>query len=187
MATQTIKWLPSTSPNIVAYTILKSDTGIAGPYTQLTQLLNMISGPNWLTAENCFFYNDDLVPYRWYQIQILDQYGNSSAPTAPTPFQAGNSPVATPSLYVTALTENTGGANNLQYVTQGGTPISGATIRVYRKLDWDTKQYSKVIGTAVTAATGGWAAPVFVEPGETYTIVFEKTYEYGPDRTEITV
>jgi hypothetical protein len=187
MATQEIKWKPSTSPNIVAYEILKSDTGQTGTYDRLTLVLHQIPGSNWNSTENCFYYTDMLIPYRWYRLRILDRYGNIAEDSAPTPFQAGNSPVDVPSLYFVALNENTGGQNNLQYVTQGGTPIVGATIRVYKKIDWDIKNYSKVVGTTITVASGGWQTPIFSEVGETYTVVFNKPNEYGPDTVEITV
>jgi hypothetical protein len=120
-------------------------------------------------------------------MRVLDRYGNIAEDEAPTPFKAGNNPVEVPSLYFAALTENTGGQNNLQYITQGGTPIGGASIRVYKKIDWDTRNYTRVVGTTITLATGGWASPVFAEVGETYTVVFNKPYEYGPNTVEVTV
>lgn len=187
MATQEIKWKASTSPNVIAYEILKSDDGKAGTYDRLSLVLHQIPGPNWNTAGSYFYYTDALIPYRWYRLRVLDRYGNIAEDSAPTPFQAGNSPTDVPSLYFVALTENSGGQNNLQYVTRGGTPITGATIRVYKKIDWETRNYTKVVGTTVTIATGGWQTPVFAEVGETYTIVFNKPNEYGPDTVEITV
>jgi len=44
-----------------------------------------------------------------------------------------------------------------------------------------------VVGSTVTTAAGSWTSPVFVQPGETYTVVFQKPYAYGPDTVEITV
>jgi hypothetical protein len=187
MGTQTIKWFPATSPNVIAYEVLKSDTGIDGPYTLLTQVLHQIPGVNWDNTGSYFFFNDEEISYRYYRLRVLDRYGNVAEDEAPTPFKAGNDPVIAPTLYVVALTENTGGANALQYITNGGTPVAGAAIRVYRKIDYDTNNLSRVVGTSVTTATGGWAVPVFVEPGDTYTIVYHKVNEYGPDKTEVTV
>lgn len=187
MATQQIKWLPITTPNIVAYEIWKSDTGITGEYTLLKQILHQIPGSYYNTAGGYFFYDDEEIPYRYYRLRTLDSFGNAAEDTAPTPFQAGNDPVQAPSLHFIALTENTQGQNAFTYVTTGGTPIEGATVRVYKKLDWDTSKISAVIGSTVTNASGGWSTPVFVEPGETYTIVFSKANEYGPDTAEVTV
>lgn len=187
MVTQRIRWFPVTTPNVIAYEIIKSDTGISGEYTTLTQVLHQIPGSNWDSNLGCFFYDDIEIPYRYYRLRTLDQYGNTAEDSAPTPFQANNDPVKAPALHFIALTENTGGQNNYKYVTSGGTPVEGATIRVYKKIDWDTRRTSKVVGSSLTNATGGWAHPVFVEPGETYTIVWSKLNEYGPDTAEVTV
>ena len=187
MATQQIKWFPVTTPNIVAYEILKSDTGIDGEYTQLVQVLHQIPGPNYNDSGGYFFYNDAEVSYRYYRIRTLDKFGNTAEDDAPTPFQAGNDPVEAPDLHTIALDHNTGGQNTYQYVSEGGSPIMDATVRVYKKTDWDTNKLDQVIGSTVTTATGGWASPVFVQAGETYTIVYNKVYEFGPDTAEVTV
>lgn len=187
MPTQQIKWKPGTTPNVIAYDILSSDTGIAGPYTTLTQILHQIPGVNYDDPGGYFFYDDAEVPYRYYRLRILDRFGNTAEDEAPTPFQAGNDPVEVPTLHFIALDANTTGQNNLQYVTQGGTPIEGATVRVYKKIDWDTNQLAAVLGSTITNAGGTWLSPVFVEPGETYTVVYHKANEYGPDTTEVTV
>jgi hypothetical protein len=187
MATQQIKWLANTGPNVIAYEILKSDTGFEGPYTTLTQVLHIIPGTNWNATGNYFFYNDAVVPHRYYRLVTLDRYGNRGEGDAPIPFRAGNNPVETPDLHTMPIDENTGGANSLQYISQGGTPIKDARIRIYKKVDWDTQNYSAAIGTTITLATGGWQSPIFVQPGDTYTIVYTKTNEFGPDTKEIVV
>lgn len=187
MATQKIKWLPNTGPNVIGYTITVSDTGKEGPYTTLTQVMHMIPGSNWSNADQCFFYNDSVVPHRYYRLITLDRYGNQGVDEAPTSFKAGNAPVETPALHSLPLDENTGGPNALQYLSQGGTPIKEARIRVYKKIDWDTRNYANAIGTTITLATGGWESPIFVTPGDTYTIVFSKPNEFGPDTVEMTV
>lgn len=185
--TQTIKWKPITTPNIVAYEIIYSDSGIDGDYQALTTVLHQIPGTNWDSDEGVFFYEDEDAPSRWYRLRTLDAFGNKAEDDAPTPFQAGNDPVEAPTLHFVALNADTNGQNNLQYVTSGGTPIEGATVRVYKKVDWDTRKLENVVGSTITTAKGKWANPVFVEPGETYTIVYHKTNEYGPDDVEVTV
>lgn len=187
MTTQQIKWLPNTAPNIVAYEILKSDTGINGEYTVHVQILHQIPGSNYNEKDGYFFYNDTEISYRYYRIHTLDRYGNTAEDEAPTPFQAGNDPVETPTMHTSALNEDTGGENNLQYVTTGGTPIDEATVRVYKKIDWDLQDLSTVVGSTITNAEGKWTSPVFAQPGETYTIVYHKPNLYGPDTTEITI
>lgn len=187
MPTQRIKWKPNTAPNIVAYEILKSDTGSAGEYEVLTQVLHIIPGPNWSEEGSYFFFDDEEISYRFYKITTLDRFGNRAENSAPTPFQAGNDPVETPTLHSFAVDENTPVANNLQYVTPGGTPIEEARIRIYKKIDFDTNNLTNPVGTTVTRADGGWTNPVFVQPGETYTIVYTKPNEFGPDTKEIVV
>lgn len=187
MATQRIKWKPGTTPNIIAYDVLKSDTGIAGDYTSLVQILHQIPGTNYDTEGGFFFYDDEEISYRYYRLRVLDRFGNTAEDEAPTPFKAGSDPVEVPTLHFIALDADTTGQNNLQYVSQGGTPVEGATVRVYKKIDWDTNQLASVVGSTITNAGGTWLNPVFVEPGETYTIVYHKTNEFGPDTTEVTV
>jgi hypothetical protein len=189
MPTQRIKWKPNTAPNIVAYEIFKSDTGVTGPYTLLIQVLHMIPSTAWSNTEQCFFYDDPvqpLIPYRYYRIATLDRYGNRAEDDAPTPFHAGNNPIDTPELHTLALTADTGGPNNLQYISQGGTPIKDARIRVYKKIDWDTRNFANVVGTTLTLGDGTWKDPVFVQPGETYTVVYSKVNEFGPNTAEVT-
>jgi len=187
MTTQQIKWKPNTAPNIVAYEILKSDTGATGTYTTLIQILHQIPGSNYNESGGYFYYNDTEIPYRYYRIRTLDRYGSTAEDEAPTPFQAGNDPVETPTLHTAVLDENAGGDNNLQYITEGGTPVDAATVRVYKKIDWDTQNLTAVIGSTITNTAGGWTSPVFVQPGETYTVVYHKPNEYGPDTQEITI
>jgi len=187
MSTQQIKWKPNLAPNIVAYEILKSDNGRDGDYTVLVQVLHQIPGANYNEDGAYFFYNDEEISYRYYRIRTLDRYGNTAEDEAPTPFQAGNNPVETPTMHTTALNEDTGGENNLQYVTAGGTPVDEAVVRVYKKIDWDVQNLASVVGSTITNASGGWLNPVFVEPGETYTIVYHKPNLYGPDTKEVTV
>lgn len=187
MPSQRIKWKPNTSPNVIAYEILKSDDGKDGAYTAVTQVLHMIPGNNWDNTNQHFYYDDNYVPYRYYRIVTLDRFSNRAEGDNSNAFKAGNDPVETPVLHSFAVNENTGGLNNLQYMSQGGTPIKDARIRVYKKIDWDTGKLANAIGTTITLATGGWKSPIFVQPGDTYTVVFDKTYEFGPDTTEITV
>jgi hypothetical protein len=153
----------------------------------LAQVLHQIPGASYDDAGAFFFYDDDEIPYRYYRLRVLDAFGNTAEDAAPTPFQAGNDPVEAPALHFIALNADTGGQNTLQYVSAGGTPIDGATVRVYTKLNWDTSQLANVVGSTVTNASGTWLSPVFVEPGETYTIVYHKANAYGPDTTEVTV
>lgn len=185
--TQTIKWYPATTPNVIAYEIWHSDNGKTGDYSLLAQVLHQIPGSNYDNEGGCFSYVDTEVSYRWYKLKILDRYGNNAEDDAPTPFKAGNEPIEAPQLHYVALDHNYHSTNLYQYISEGGTPIEEATVRVYRKIDYDTNNLSVVVGSTITTATGGWKSPVFVEPGETYTIVYNKVNAYGPDTAEVIV
>jgi len=88
----------------------------------------------------------------------------------------------------TAINHNTGGdADNLRYVTAGGDPVAGATIRAYKKADYDAGNLSLVQAITYTDNNGRWAVPVYLPTGNTYTIVFEKQGSYGPDAQEVLV
>ena len=184
--TQTIYWKPSTSANVVAYEIMKSDTGLEGPYVHREYVLSDIPGPNWDMEKEVHFFQDDLVPGRYYQLRTMDRYGKVAVDNAPPPFQANNDPVPAPNMHFIALSSDMGPRGDFRYVSPGGSNIRGATVRVFRKIDWVTRQFARVVGTATTDASGMWP-PIFVEPGETYTIVFHKPYEYGPTAVDIVV
>lgn len=185
--TQTVRWLPATAPNIIAYKLLYSDTGADGPFLERLTVLNIPMGPNWDADASVFFYNDEDVPYRLYRLHTVDSVGTTFGDPTVAPFGPHNDPVAVPVPNVFPLDHNTGGTNALQYVDQNGAPISTATVRVYRKSDWDAKQYSKVVGLTKTVTDGTWAQPVMVEPGNTFVIHYTLANQYGPDTVEVTV
>lgn len=185
--TQKVSWKSSTAPNVVGYELLFSDTGIDGDYSVLTTVLHQIPGPNYEASTASFFYNDDEVSYRWYRVRVVDQYGNKAEDDYPTPFKAGNNPVDVPSLHFVSLDHNYSAPNAYQYVTPDGDPVEQATIRVYKKDLWDAGNTTVVVGITKTDENGQWKVPVPVEPGITYTLVFHKENEYGPDTVELTV
>lgn len=187
MATQRIQWKASTAPNVTGYEVLVSESGVGGPYEVLTTVLHQIPGTHYITESASFFFDDELIPYRWYRVRVVDQFGNKAEDEYPSPFQAGNDPVEVPTLYTTKLDQDFGTPNAYQYVTQNGDPINEATVRVYTKINWDTQNTSIVVGITKTDADGAWVTPIPVTPGETYVIVYHKENEYGPDTVEITV
>lgn len=85
-----------------------------------------------------------------------------------------------------ALTEHTGGTDNLAYVTSDGQPIVGASVRVYTNADWTAKQLNNPVGATTTNARGRWVSPIFCNPG-TYAVVFQLAGSYGPDAVIVTV
>lgn len=185
---QTVRWSPATAPNIVAYVLLYSDTGAAGPFLELMQVINAPIGPNYDPATSTYFYNDASdIAYRLYRLRTVDANGTVFDDTTAAPFSAGNNPYIIPVANVTPIDHNYGGANALQYVTQDGLPIENATVRLYTKYDWDLRQYSKVVGLTKTNAMGGWVSPILVEPGNTFVVQYHLPNVYGPDTVEITV
>ena len=85
------------------------------------------------------------------------------------------------------INENTGSADNLMYQEDDGTAIAAATIRVYKKTDWDEGNVNVVQGVSATDLVGRWQKAVFVPLGGTYTVVFSKVGAFGPDAKEVTV
>lgn len=187
MTTQRISWKLSTAPNVIGYELLFSDTGIAGDYSVLGTVLHQIPGPNYDEGTASFFYDDSEVSYRWYRLRVVDQFGNKTEDTFPTPFQAGNAPTEVPTLHFVKLDHNFNLPNNYQYVTIDGDPIDQATVRVYKKTEWDAGNATVVVGITKTDDNGQWRVPVPVEPGYTYTLVYHKENEFGPDVVEVTV
>jgi hypothetical protein len=88
---------------------------------------------------------------------------------------AGNTPV----------NHDTGGADNLKYVTGAGAGIQGASVRAYVKSEYDAGVFT-VRGETVTKADGTWASNMMLNSGVTYTIVFFKAGAYGPDLATVT-
>jgi hypothetical protein len=91
------------------------------------------------------------------------------------------------SLGEVGLNEDTGSVDNLKYQEADSTAIPDATIRVYKKTDWDAGNVNIVQGVSATDTEGRWQKAVFVPLGQTYTVVFSKVAAFGPDTKEITV
>jgi hypothetical protein len=85
----------------------------------------------------------------------------------------------------TAMDEDTGGVDNLRYVSSG-VGVDAATIRVYLKSDYDAGTYT-LRGKSTTKADGRWLYPVYVTAGLTYTITFAKPGAYQVSAKEVTV
>lgn len=77
-------------------------------------------------------------------------------------------------------------SGDLAYRTPGGSPISDAQIRVYRKSDYDAGLLGSPVGVTTTDADGKWREPILVVPGYEYAVRFECPNEYGPDVVYVT-
>lgn len=185
--TQTVRWKPATAPNIVAYVLLYSDTGVPGPFLERAQITNAPVGPNYDPTTSTFFFVDTDVSYRLYRLRTVDVRGNVFDDTAAAPFPPNNDAAIVPVANVTPVNEHWGGVNALQYLTPNGDPINGATVRIYTLADWTAQRYSKVVGLTKTNAAGGWVSPILVEPGNTFVVQYHLPDQWGPDTIEITI
>lgn len=184
----TIRWKPATAPNIVTYVLLYSDTGIAGPYTELASIMNLPLGPNWDADSSLFFYEDLEAPeYRRYRMSTMDTAGSVYTDTTSPPFADSNDPYVLPQQNTFPLDENYTGAGAYRYVSPEGVPIEGAIVRVYTHADWHAGLYTKVVGITTTTSTGAWKSPILVEPGNTFVLQYHLPNVYGPDLVELTV
>lgn len=75
---------------------------------------------------------------------------------------------------------HTGGFENLKVLDGNGTPVEGATVRVYAIEDFNANNLSKWVGATTTDKRGYWLAPVPVTTGKTYMIHVFKPLSYGP-------
>ncbi len=120
------------------------------------------------------------------QMQLLGQYGPDVHTIVVTPDQITTSPDDTGAIAQVPLSHDTGGTDNLAYKTPGGTPIVGASVRVFESTDWAVLNLTRPVGVTSTDENGRWAIPIFVNPG-TYVIQFHVPGLYGPDSTTVTV
>jgi len=81
-----------------------------------------------------------------------------------------------------------GGTNALTYVDSSNVGIDNATIRVYRRNDYDAGNLSSayVVATSYTDVDGHWTVPMMLDPGS-YTLVCHKQGAFGPDARNLTV
>lgn len=84
-----------------------------------------------------------------------------------------------------AVDHNTGGADTLRYTTALGVAIADADVRAYTTADYAAGTFTLRAKTTTTA-TGRWLTPLYLDDGVPYTIVFEKSGEYGPNTATVT-
>ena len=115
--------------------------------------------------------------------------------------QTVNSPAAAPySIYIfqgmtpadyaatfTPLNQNTGGTNNLQYVSPSGRGIGGATIQVFTLTDYNANILNNPVGITTTNWDGTWTDSVMVPTGATYAVQYFIPNQWGPDVIDVTV
>lgn len=146
---------------------------------------HQIPGPYWENTERRYRYEDtqgtDLSVYR---VRSLGPNGELYGDTGP--FQPSASRAAG-MLARRRLDHDFGGVNALQYVTRSGVGVPQATIRVFKAVDWDQNRRDAPLFITGTDADGKWTSPIWVEPGFTYVLVFEKQGSFGPDVRRLAV
>lgn len=180
----TIKW-PAVTGTIDRYVIQRAPDvlDLPGTFAALAEVPHDLSGPNYDATTGLFSYTDVTGTSKlWYRIRSKDNLGNYS-PWTPS-FQPPNLLVFPNQI---ALDHDYGIADALRYLTTGGDPVSGAQIRVFKKIDYDQEDWDAALGKSSTDTNGRWTDPIYVEAGYTYTVQYLKLGEYGPDTTEITV
>ncbi len=172
-----LTWAPNTDIAIASYDIEWS-TGFVGPWTFLVNIPHNLSGPNYDTIMNVFFYIDSTLDVtRYYRITAIDTHSLRSTPTAP--FQA--------IVPRAKIDHNFGGTDALTYLAPNGSAIQSAVIRIFLKTEYDAGNTGTALAVTETDAAGHWVSPVFVPAGFDYMLVFAKENTFGPDAVHITV
>lgn len=102
-------------------------------------------------------------------------------------FLVGSNPLEHLGLDLELVNENTGGTNNLCYITAGGDPVDGADILAFTLADFIAGNTENAVAVSKTGPDGNFLYPILLQRGQTYVIVFQKPGQYGPDNTQITI
>lgn len=131
----------------------------------------------------------DSIPDGVYQIKTVELVNDVEIQAGlPVDFTVrGGLRVTAPIADTVNLNHNTGGVDNLRYITPDGDPIPDARITVYRTSDVSQGIYTSPVAVSTTDSTGRWSLPIRVDNSGAgaYTIVFEKEGYYGPDSAEV--
>lgn len=168
-----------TGPNVLAFA---SPDAARLEFKPLEALLGVtfLAGDTTAIAVGAYFYQVTLTladgtitqPVEWTPVDIgLGGSGDTTPPTFDNTIK---------------LTDNFPLADDMRYMTPGGSPIADAQIRVYYKADYDAGRLESPVGITMTNAAGRWSTPVFVVPGFDYVVQFFKPNEFGPDVTTVT-
>lgn len=81
-----------------------------------------------------------------------------------------------------------GGTDNLQYVTNDGNGIGGATVRAYLASEYSqgNRSQSYIVAVVNTASDGRWVRSMMLE-ADVYTLVYYKSGAFGPDVKQVTI
>lgn len=178
---QRIYWTPPELYTPTRYEVHLVET----PERFLTSIAHQVPGPYWEAPFRRFSVEDpqgtDTTVYR---VRALgpngELYGDSG------PFQP-SAAVAAGLASRTRVDHNFEDPDNLRYVTPSNQGIPDAIIRLFRASEWDQGRRDVSEYAVLTDANGRWKAPVWLEPGLDWVLIFEKAGEFGPDERRITV
>ena len=85
------------------------------------------------------------------------------------------------------LSHDTTSNDAYRYVAPNGDPIASADVYVFKKSEYSSDRLDLAIGKTITDPQGRWVAPIPVPAGDTYTILFFKSSEFGPDTSDVVV
>lgn len=177
-----IYWTPPTVP-VSYYDVLSAATNEA-ELTLATTFQDDREGSNWYAPKKQFFYDDSAGTDRTvYRVKGYDALGLVFDTGVYQPDHSYAAVLATR----VRVDHNYGGANALQPVTPSGAPIPQTVVRIYKKPDYDAGRTELALLVTETDSAGRWVIPFWLEPGMTYTLVFEKVGSYGPAKAEITL
>ena len=75
---------------------------------------------------------------------------------------------------ITPVNHDTGGVDALRYLAPDLSPVDGGGITAFLKSSYDAGNYSTPLGSTETRSDGRWKAPLMLDAGVVYTIVFYK-------------
>lgn len=178
-----IYWEPPPDPDVAKYII--NVQGINSGITFLGEVVHDLTGPNYIPAASRFFFDDGAGTYTtFYQVIAIAQSGVTISDTGL--FQPAGPSAANTAARV-RVDHNYPTPDNLRFVTASGTGIPDATIRVFKRPDFESGNTAVPLYTAATAGDGRWVRPLFLEPGFDYTLTFDKAYGYTSAPVNITV
>lgn len=125
-----------------------------------------------------------------FQVKVTLATGDVKYAIDWSPFDLNLGGVAAPEPPVfdetTAVNHDYELTDNLRYMTPGGSPISGAQVRVYYQSDYLVHSLDTPVGLTTTDVNGRWTNTILVKPGFTYVVQFTKPNEFGPNTATIT-
>ena len=75
---------------------------------------------------------------------------------------------------VVPVNHNTGGVDALRYLAPDSSPVADGGISAFLKSAYDSGDYSTPLGSTTTRSDGRWQAPLMLNAGVSYTLVFYK-------------